>query len=105
MIIPIKCFTCGNVLANKYLYYVKEVRKMKIKQGIDMEEVVIKEESDLIGKKLRDAKISEKAGLIVLAISTISSTVVASINIDELPNYNQIFPVGEGLIFLIASAV
>ena len=30
MIIPIKCFTCGNVLANKYLYYVKEVRKIKI---------------------------------------------------------------------------
>ena len=40
--------------------------------------------------------------LIVLAISTISSTVVASININELPNYNQIFPVGEGLVFLIA---
>ena len=38
MIIPIKCFTCGNVLADKYLYYVKEVRKMKIKQGIDMED-------------------------------------------------------------------
>ena len=29
MIIPIKCFTCGNVLADKYLYYVKEVRKKK----------------------------------------------------------------------------
>ena len=30
MIIPIKCFTCGKVLADLYLYYVKEVRKRKI---------------------------------------------------------------------------
>ena len=29
MIIPIKCFTCGNVLANKYRYYQQEVLKMK----------------------------------------------------------------------------
>ena len=32
MIIPIKCFTCGNVLADKYLFYIKEVRKIKISQ-------------------------------------------------------------------------
>jgi len=29
MIIPVKCFTCGKVLANKYRYYQKEVRKIK----------------------------------------------------------------------------
>ena len=29
MLIPIKCFTCGKVLANKYRYYEKEVRKLK----------------------------------------------------------------------------
>lgn len=28
MIIPIRCFTCGKVLANKYEYYVKEVNKL-----------------------------------------------------------------------------
>jgi DNA-directed RNA polymerase subunit N (RpoN/RPB10) len=27
--IPVKCFTCGNVLADKYLYYVKEIDKNK----------------------------------------------------------------------------
>ena len=27
MIIPIKCFTCGKVLADKWLYYKKEVEK------------------------------------------------------------------------------
>jgi len=30
MIIPVKCFTCGKVLADLYLHYVKEVRKRKI---------------------------------------------------------------------------
>jgi DNA-directed RNA polymerase subunit N (RpoN/RPB10) len=27
MIIPVKCFTCGKVLADKYRYYEREVRK------------------------------------------------------------------------------
>lgn len=40
MIIPVKCFTCGNVLANKYQYYLREVRKMKTKSGEDPENVV-----------------------------------------------------------------
>ena len=40
MIIPLKCFTCGNVLANKYQYYVREVRKMKTATGEDPENVV-----------------------------------------------------------------
>jgi len=30
MIIPIKCFTCGMVLADKYRYYQSEVRKKKL---------------------------------------------------------------------------
>lgn len=30
MIIPIKCFTCGTVLADKYLFYCSEVRKRKM---------------------------------------------------------------------------
>jgi DNA-directed RNA polymerase subunit N (RpoN/RPB10) len=29
MIIPIKCFTCGTVLANKYTFYCEEVRRRK----------------------------------------------------------------------------
>ena len=33
MIIPIKCFTCGEVLANKYRYYCDEVRKQKLKDN------------------------------------------------------------------------
>ena len=29
MIIPIKCFSCGMVIADKYRFYVTEVRKRK----------------------------------------------------------------------------
>jgi DNA-directed RNA polymerase subunit N (RpoN/RPB10) len=32
MIIPIKCVTCGNVLADKYRYYVEQVRKKKMEE-------------------------------------------------------------------------
>ena len=31
MIIPVKCFTCGKVLADKYQFYLTEIRKKKIK--------------------------------------------------------------------------
>ena len=45
MIIPIKCFTCGMVLADKYRFYVEEVRKRKLAkrgndQSIDIEKVI-----------------------------------------------------------------
>lgn len=29
MLIPVRCFTCGKVLANKYEYYKREVRAAK----------------------------------------------------------------------------
>jgi DNA-directed RNA polymerase I, II, and III subunit RPABC5 len=40
MIIPVKCFTCGTVLANKYRYYLEEVRRMKIANDQDTNKVV-----------------------------------------------------------------
>ena len=40
MIIPVKCFTCGNVLADKYRYYQGEVRRNKLLQGINDEKVI-----------------------------------------------------------------
>ena len=39
MIIPVKCFTCGMVLADKYRYFQNEVRKIKLSQGMDLEKV------------------------------------------------------------------
>lgn len=40
MIIPVKCFTCGKVLADKYRFYVKEVQKKKINADLELDKVV-----------------------------------------------------------------
>lgn len=33
MIIPVKCFTCGKVIGNKYRYYQSEVRRINNEQN------------------------------------------------------------------------
>jgi len=33
MIIPVRCFTCGKVLANKWEFYQEEVRRLKMENG------------------------------------------------------------------------
>ena len=40
MIIPVRCFTCGKVLANKYDFYLREVRKRKAAAGLEVDQVV-----------------------------------------------------------------
>jgi DNA-directed RNA polymerase subunit N (RpoN/RPB10) len=40
MIIPVKCFTCGMVLADKYRFYQYEVRRIKMSQGLKVDKVV-----------------------------------------------------------------
>ena len=40
MIIPIKCFTCGGVLADKYRYFQEEVRRRKLAKGESVFKVV-----------------------------------------------------------------
>lgn len=44
MIIPVRCFTCGNVLASKYEYYQKRLEEERVKQGIK-ETVIISAEN------------------------------------------------------------
>lgn len=39
MIIPIKCFTCGMVIADKYRYYVEQVRKKKLARKMNGESI------------------------------------------------------------------
>jgi DNA-directed RNA polymerase I, II, and III subunit RPABC5 len=34
MIIPIKCVSCGNVIADKYRYYLEQVRKKKKEEKV-----------------------------------------------------------------------
>ena len=40
MIIPVKCFTCGMVLADKYRYYQSEVRRHKLVLGVSQDTVL-----------------------------------------------------------------
>lgn len=40
MIIPIRCVTCGNVIANQYRYYQDEVRRLKIANGVNVNKVI-----------------------------------------------------------------
>jgi len=40
MIIPVKCFTCGNVLADKYRYFQQEVRKIKFNKDMEIDKVL-----------------------------------------------------------------
>jgi DNA-directed RNA polymerase I, II, and III subunit RPABC5 len=61
MIIPIKCFTCGAVLANKWNYYVREVRKEKLKADIDLEKVVYLTGANI--EKTIEGKILDNMGL------------------------------------------
>jgi DNA-directed RNA polymerase subunit N (RpoN/RPB10) len=35
MIIPVKCFTCGTVIGDKYKYFINEVAKQKKENDID----------------------------------------------------------------------
>jgi DNA-directed RNA polymerase subunit N (RpoN/RPB10) len=39
MSIPIRCFTCSKVIADKYSFYLKEVRKQKQAQGIRLDKI------------------------------------------------------------------
>ena len=40
MLIPVKCFTCGKVLGDKYRYYEKEVRKRKSSANMQVDSVI-----------------------------------------------------------------
>jgi DNA-directed RNA polymerase subunit N (RpoN/RPB10) len=66
MIIPIRCFTCGKVLADKYDYYMMETKKL-MKDGQDSEASVKK--TDDAGNpnrnfdEIRTGPILDKLGL------------------------------------------
>tara|TARA_B110000967_G_C18823669_1_gene530146 strand:- start:243 stop:476 length:234 start_codon:yes stop_codon:yes gene_type:complete len=61
MIIPIKCFTCGKVLANKYLYFEMKVREIKMKKGLSEDEVIYLTVDNI--KKTPEGKCLDELGL------------------------------------------
>ena len=66
MIIPIKCFTCGMVIADKYRYYQEEVRKKKLakrrdNKPVDMDKVVYLTKE--FNEKTPEADVLDELGL------------------------------------------
>lgn len=47
MIIPVKCFTCGKVLANKYRFYQVEIKKKKISKSLEVDKIVYLTEDNI----------------------------------------------------------
>ena len=60
MIIPVKCFTCGMVLGNKYVYYCKMVRKAKLENDNKEETLYF---SKLNNRKTEEGNVLDKMGL------------------------------------------
>jgi DNA-directed RNA polymerase I, II, and III subunit RPABC5 len=52
MIIPVKCFTCGNVIGDKYLYYLEKVIELKKDKNLNHENIqyLTNDEMDQFGK-------------------------------------------------------
>ena len=38
MLVPVRCFTCGKVLANKWEYYLRRLREERFKKEIELDE-------------------------------------------------------------------
>jgi len=61
MIIPVKCFTCGKVVGNKYEFYQKEVRRLKMARGMEVDKVVYLTEEFV--DKTPEGEVLDKLGL------------------------------------------
>lgn len=61
MIIPIKCFTCGLVLADKYRFYTEEVRKRKRSKGLHVEKVLYLTQE--FNEKTPEGEVMDELGL------------------------------------------
>ena len=61
MIIPVKCFTCGKVLADKYKYYQTQVRELKLSNSMDVDKVVYLTQENI--KKTPEGIVMDNLGL------------------------------------------
>lgn len=61
MIIPIRCFTCSNVIADKYRYYLDKVRSKKIARGQNTNSVVYLTEKHI--EKTPEGEVLDELGL------------------------------------------
>ena len=61
MIIPIKCFTCGGVLADKYRYFQMEVMRIKSSKGMSVDKVVYLTKTNV--EKTPEGEVLDNLGL------------------------------------------
>jgi len=61
MIIPIKCVTCGEVLADKYVYYTMEVNRQKLNNNESLENIKYLDKNTT--KKSVEGEVLDKLGL------------------------------------------
>ena len=61
MIIPVKCFTCGKVLGDKYQYYLKTVAEIKLKNKEDLTAIKYLNSTNI--KKTAEGKVMDSLGL------------------------------------------
>lgn len=47
MLIPVKCFTCGKVIGDKYNYYLKEIIHRKSESNYNHEDIQYLDESQM----------------------------------------------------------
>jgi DNA-directed RNA polymerase subunit N len=47
MLIPVKCFTCGKVIGDKYLAYQEEVIKVKVERKMNPEKIEYLDETQM----------------------------------------------------------
>ena len=81
MIIPVRCFTCGKILADKYEYYEAELLRKKLALNSDTEPLIININAQDI-KKTIAGEIIDELGLHRLCCR---KTMLTSINIiDEI---------------------
>lgn len=61
MIIPVRCFTCGKVIGNKWLTFNQEVRKLKNEEGTNPDRVEYMTETNI--RKTHEGIILDRLGL------------------------------------------
>ena len=63
MIIPVKCFTCGKVLADKYRYYKEEVNKANSNNDVSVDDIIYfttdNTDKTINGRVLDDLKLNK----------------------------------------------
>jgi DNA-directed RNA polymerase I, II, and III subunit RPABC5 len=62
MIIPVKCFTCGMVIADKYRYFQSEVRRIKISRGMKVDKVIYLSKNKI--EKTPEGEVLDNLGII-----------------------------------------